>query len=91
MPDPITVTLSDGRLIALHEPKAVDLRGIKLLDVLQLDTAAHAPVLDRISDLTAAEFMALPAPDAMALMSEVVSFLAPRTADSPSTSKMPTP
>lgn len=82
-----TVTLSSGLALELREPTAGDLRGIKLLDVLQLDTAAHAPLLERLGALTALEFYALSAADAMAVMTGVVGFLAPQgveTSDSPS-------
>lgn len=75
-PPPVTVTLSDGRVITLREPKAGELRGIKLVDVLQMDAAAHAPLVDRISDLTAAEFYALSGFDTMNIMSEIVLFFA---------------
>lgn len=76
------VTLSDGRVIHLREPSAGELRGVKLLDVLQLDTAAHAAVIERISELSALEFYALKSADTMALMSAVVGFFGPET-DSP--------
>jgi hypothetical protein len=47
-------TLSTGRVVDLH--------GLKLLEVLQLDTGAHAPLVECISDMTATEFYALAAP-----------------------------
>jgi len=78
----MAVTLSDGRSIEIREPKASDLRGVKLLDVLQLDTGACAPVLERVSELTAAEFYTLKASDALALMTELVGFLAPSASQS---------
>ena len=73
----MAVALSNGRSVELREPMASDLRGVKLLDVLQLDAGACAPVIERVSDLTAAEFYALKATDALALMTELVGFLAP--------------
>jgi hypothetical protein len=72
-----TVTLSDGRTLTLRAPRAGQLRGVKLLDVLQLDTGACAPVLERITDLSAAEFYALGAADALVLMTALVGFFAP--------------
>lgn len=83
-----TVTLADGRQITLREPRAGELRGVKLLDVLQLDTAAHAVVIERVSALSALEFYALTPADAMALMTEVVGFFA-LTTDSAPASRMP--
>ena len=43
-----TVTLSDGRTLTLREPRATDLRGVKLLDLLQLEPAAAAPLVERV-------------------------------------------
>ena len=86
-----TVSISDGRTVHLREPSAGELRGIKLLDVLQLDTAAHAPLVERISDLTAAEFAYLKIQDAMSIMTAVVGFFAPVTGDSPPASRTPGP
>jgi hypothetical protein len=88
-PEPVVV-LSDGRTITLREPTAGELRGVKLLDVLQLDTAAHAAVIPRICELTAPEFAQLKARDTMALMSAVVGFFTPSDG-SPSPSKTPGP
>lgn len=90
MLDQITVNLSDGRAITLTMPTAGQLRGVKLLDVLQFDTAAHALVVDRCSNLTAAEFQALAIPDAMRLMEATIGFLSPSD-PSLSPSKTPTP
>ena len=50
---------------------------MKLLDLLQLDPATHAVVLERTSDLTALAFYDLGAADALALMGEVAGFFAP--------------
>lgn len=77
------VTLTSGRKIHLREPTAGELRGVKLLDVLQLDTAAHAVVIERISDLSALEFYALKSADALTLMSAVVGFFGLETASPP--------
>lgn len=78
---PVTVTLSSGRAIDLREPMASDLRGVKVLDLLQLDIGAAAPVIERVSDLSAGEVYALGGGDAMALMSGLVGFFAPTEAD----------
>jgi hypothetical protein len=60
-----------------------------MLDVLQLDTAACAIVLERASNLTQMQFYDLAIDDALALMAEIVGFLGQTTAESPSPSKMP--
>lgn len=87
------VTLSTGLTLTLRPPTAGDLRGVKLLDVLQLDTGAHAPVVERISELSAAEFYCLSAADAMAVMTGIVGFFTPaaETSDSQPASKTPGP
>lgn len=77
------VTLANGRKIHLREPTAGELRGVKLLDVLQLDTAVHAVVIERISELSALEFYGLKTADTMALMSKVAGFFAQDPASPP--------
>jgi hypothetical protein len=69
-----TVTLSTGRVVELREPKAGELRGVKLLDLLQLDPAAHATVVDRTTEMTAAEFYALGMVDAARIMRGITDF-----------------
>lgn len=73
-----SVTLRDGKRVTLREPTAGELRGIKLLDVLQMDAAAHAELIPRLTDnLTKAGFYTLKPGDMMAIMAEVVGFFAP--------------
>ena len=69
-----TVTLSTGRVVELREPKAGELRGVKLLDLLQMDPAAHAPVVERTTEMTAAEFYALGMVDAARIMRGMTDF-----------------
>lgn len=76
------VTLSTGRVVEIREPTAGDLRGVKMLDLLQLDTGAAATVVERVSDLSAGEMFALSGRDALAVMQELVGFLAPSEASS---------
>lgn len=78
---PVTVTLSSGREIVLREPMAGDLRGVKLLDLLQLDVSAAASVVERVSELSAVEMYALSGADAVAVMTGLVGFFAPALAD----------
>ena len=72
-----TVTLADGRVITLRAPTAGDLRGIKLLDVLQLEAGAHAALLPRLGGPSELEFWLLGPADLMALMTAVVGFFMP--------------
>jgi hypothetical protein len=76
-------------MVEIREPTAGELRGIKLLDLLQLDTGAAGPVLERVSDLTALELYALSARDAMAVMSELVSFFTPTEVETQPASPQP--
>jgi hypothetical protein len=96
-PEPLDkiVFLGDGTEVVLRAPLAGDLRGIKLLDVLQLDTGAHAELLPRISSLEKGAFYRLGAADSLAVMGGVVAFFAPAavpgwTPASPPASKTPT-
>jgi hypothetical protein len=72
-----TVTLADGRVFTLRPPTAGALRGIKLLDVLQLEAGAHATLLPRIGGPSELEFWLLGPTDLMALMTGVVNFFTP--------------
>lgn len=90
-----TVTLADGRVFTLRPPTAGALRGIKLLDVLQLEAGAHATLLPRIGGPSELEFWLLGPADLMALMTAVVNFFTPSmmAVEIPSlpVSRMPTP
>lgn len=61
----------------LREPKAGDLRGIKLTDLLVMDAAALLPLLERIAmpRLAPAELQKLGYADTLALYAAVNSFL----------------
>jgi len=78
--DDKTITLSDGTEVIIRAPLAGDLRGLNLLDVLQLNPTAHAQLLERISTVEKAQFWRLGAADMMRLMTECVSFFAPEEA-----------
>ncbi|MDR0182415.1 phage tail assembly protein [Lysobacter arvi] len=62
--------------IALRRPKAGELRGIALADVLRLDVSALQQLLPRITSpaLTTHDVQQLELPDLMAIGTEVVSF-----------------
>lgn len=90
MTEPVTLTLSSGRSVEVRPPCAGQLRGVKLLDVLQLDTAAHAAIVPRVSDLTGPEFDALGAADAMEVMLAIVGFFDSKVGASLAASRTPT-
>lgn len=69
--------------ITLRKPGAGELRGIKLLDVMQMDVTAHAAIVPRISDITKDEFWQLEAEDLAEVMGSVVGFFV--KADIPTT------
>lgn len=87
-----SVRLSDGRTVTLREPMTGELRGIKLLEVLQMDPAAHAELIPRISELEKPAFYKLRSADMMRIITEVVGFFAPEAMETdayPSGSKTP--
>lgn len=80
---PVKIQLASGRVVTLRPPSAGELRGVKLLEVLQLDPVAHAAVIERTSDMTAIEFYCLMPWDTMELMGAVANFFAPSTLSPP--------
>jgi hypothetical protein len=73
--------LKDGQLteIKLRKPMASDLRGLKLLDVIQMDTAAVAQLVPRIAEnhFTSADFYQLDPADLLQVMTEIATFFVP--------------
>ncbi|RXJ70659.1 phage tail protein [Veronia nyctiphanis] len=71
--------------IELRKPMAGELRGIKLLDIMQMDVSAYLPLLPRISTpaLTEQQIVTLDPADLIQLMTGVQSFFV--ASDSPST------
>jgi len=69
-------------LVALRRPRAGELRGVALTDVMQMDVAALARVIPRVSDpvLSAAEINALDPADLVQIANEVIGFLLPKQA-----------
>ncbi|MBV8973401.1 MAG: phage tail assembly protein [Sphingomonadaceae bacterium] len=72
--------------VSLRRPKAGELRGVKLLDLVQMETGALRQVLPRISTptLNDADFDGLDPADLMAFAAEVAGFLVPRTPETAS-------
>ena len=66
--------------ITLRKPRAGQLRGIKLTDLMQMDVAATAQVLPRISDpvLTEQEINAMDPADFVQISAGVAGFLVPK-------------
>ena len=61
--------------LELRTPKAGEMRGLKTMDLLQMDITAHRTLLPRICpELTAAMFDDLEAENLTAIQSEVTSF-----------------
>ncbi|MBK1725726.1 phage tail assembly protein [Halorhodospira neutriphila] len=65
--------------VQLRQPTAGELRGLNLVDVVQLEAGALITLLPRITDpgLTDAEVAGLGVTDFMALAQETVGFLLP--------------
>lgn len=74
--------------VTLRKPKTGELRGLKRMDLLQLDEAQTAALLTRISEpaLTEAEIAGMDIEDSTKLMVEVLAFFT--GAPSPSASMM---
>ncbi|MDO4708526.1 MAG: phage tail assembly protein [Pseudomonadota bacterium] len=74
--------------ITLREPRAGELRGIALYDLLRLDVAELTTLLPRITTptLTAADVGNLTLPDLMDIAGKVAGFFAPQ-AEAPSPSQ----
>lgn len=83
MPEPIPLETPIQRgeqkitEVTLRKPKAGELRGIKLVDLLNMDVGALIRVIPRISDptLTEAEAANLDPADLTSMGTEVVGFL----------------
>ena len=60
----------------LRSPMAGELRGIKLLDIMQMDASAHAQLIPRISEpmVSTTAFYQLQPSDLMTVMTEVINF-----------------
>ncbi|GMR27020.1 hypothetical protein STENOSP10_12390 [Stenotrophomonas sepilia] len=86
--DPNTVTLDYPiqrgeqviSAVKLRKPSAGELRGIKLVDLLQIDVSAVATLLPRITEptLTAADVNKLDPADLVAIGTHTASFFVPK-------------
>lgn len=77
---PIARKGGDITEITLRKPKAGELRGLSLTDVLQMDVNALGKLLPRISNpmLTEAEVQAMDPADLVQMGGEVAGFLVPK-------------
>ena len=75
--NPITNGKATIETIDVREPSAGDLRGVKLYDVFQGDTAAYIDMLPRITtpSLTKAQVAMLSLPDLLQIMETVGEWL----------------
>lgn len=66
--------------IILRKPLGGALRGVKVVDLLNLDLVAASKVVPRISDpvVTEQEYLTMPAEDCTAIAGEIAAFLLQR-------------
>ncbi len=60
--------------VEFREPDTGALRGLKVVDVLNMDVAQHSLLIPRISNITRPEFEGLKLKDSLAVMQEVNGF-----------------
>lgn len=60
--------------VTLREPRAGELRGLEMFDVIRMGVNAHRTLVPRISNITANEFDALAPRDLLSVNTEVVGF-----------------
>lgn len=77
---PIVRKGGDVKKVTLRKPKAGELRGLNLTDILQMDVNALGKLLPRITgpSLTEAEVQAMDPADLVQLGGEVAGFLVPK-------------
>lgn len=75
LPTPILSGDSEINEITLRKPKAGEMRGLKTMDLLQMDIVAHRTLIPRICpEMTAAMFDDLEPENLTAIQGEVVNF-----------------
>jgi hypothetical protein len=75
---------NDIKALTIRRPTSGDLRGVKLIDVLQMDVEAHAALLPRIcNEIVDTQFVyKLDISDLMSVMSKTVNFFQPSQGES---------
>lgn len=81
---PIDIGGSNASAIDLRRPTAGELRGVNLLDIARMETAAVCTVLTRISTpkISQAEAALLDPVDLFTIAVEIATFLEPKAAQS---------
>ena len=74
---PIEIDGKSCREIRLRDPKAGELRGLNLANVMQMDTDAMLKLLPRICTLSGDQIADMPAADFAALSTTAISFFVP--------------
>lgn len=80
-----TVTLNESveingkktKKITLREPKAGELRGLNLVDVVSVEMTSIVTLTTRVSDLTETQMINMGAPDLLLIGATIASFFAP--------------
>lgn len=60
--------------VSLRKPKAGELRGLKIVDLIQMDVAQVLILVPRISDLTEDEMQSMDTENLMTIATEVAGF-----------------
>lgn len=81
--EPLQRSGGDVASVQILRPRAADLKGVSLMDVMQMQTDAIAKVLPRITQptLVAADVDALAPADLLKCAVEVIGFLLPKDAE----------
>ena len=75
LPKPITIGDKEITSIDLRKPKAGEMRGLKTMDLLQMDINAHSTLVPRICpEITTAVFNDLEPENLTVIQGEVVNF-----------------
>ena len=75
LPKPIKLGEREIKEVQIRKPKAGEMRGLKTMDILQMDITAHRTLIPRLCpDITASVFDELEPENLTILQGEVVSF-----------------
>ena len=75
LPQPITIGEKEVKSLTLRKPKAGEMRGLKTMDLLQMDINAHATLIPRICpEITLPIFNELDPENLTATQGAVVNF-----------------
>lgn len=75
LPTPIKIGSKEVKKVTLRKPKAGEMRGLKTMEILQMDVAAHRVLVPRICpEISANVFDELDPENLTAIQSGVVNF-----------------